>query len=284
MLSIQPKFTQYATAKQTAFGMRNPQETPEDRYFEDKTNYYKEQSQAFDEALLNEHTPDVMKKVIKGFKVVSEGLLEGWAVAWGASKGLKIIKGTTIKGLNSKFAKHTKDILKPVGEGLKKAGSTIKTKFGNLIDNFKASNFATKTVENFTSATEAMRNNAVGKYVVMTFEGIGKGFNYVGGLIKNGANKVITPLKEMSAGEIYDKAAKATSATFGVGAGAAGAYNATMKPEDRNKVKDEVDESDYDDKNSFEGTGDHVDDDFDNNFLDEQLVDESLEKECMEAV
>lgn len=284
MLSIQPKFTQYATAKQTAFGMRNPQETPEDRYFENKTNYYKEQTQAFDEALLNEHTPDVMKKVIKGFKVVSEGLLEGWAVAWGASKGLKIIKGTTIKGLNSKFAKHAEDILKPVGEGLKNAGRTIKTKFGNLIDKFKASNFATKTAEKFTSATAAMRNNAVGKYVVMTFEGIGKGFNYIGGLIKKGANKVITPLKEMSAGEIYDKAAKATSTTFGVGAGAAGAYNATMKPEDKNKIKDEVDERGYDDENSFKGTGDHVDDDFDNNFLDEQLVDEPIEKEYREAV
>lgn len=69
MLSIQPKFTQYATAKQTAFGMRNPQETPEDRYFEDKTNYYKEQTQAFDEALLNEHTPDVMKKLLKALKL-----------------------------------------------------------------------------------------------------------------------------------------------------------------------------------------------------------------------
>lgn len=88
----------------------------------------------------------------------------------------------------------------------------------------------------------------------------------------------------MSAGEIYDKAAKATSTTFGVGAGAAGAYNATMKPEDKNKIKDEVDERGYDDENSFKGTGDHVDDDFDNNFLDEQLVDEPIEKEYREAV
>lgn len=264
MLSVQPKFTQYAAAKQPAFkGLSNPQETPEDRFFEEKTNYYKDQTRAFDEALLNEHTPDAMKKVIKGFKVVSEALLEGWAVAWGASKGMKIIKSTTIKGLNSSFAKHTEDILKPVGEGLKNAGKTFKTKFGNFITNIKTSDFATKTAERFTNMTESMRNNTVGKYVVSGFEAIGKVLKYIGNLAKQGADKVISPLKEMKAGEIYDKAAKVTSTTFGIGAGAAGAYNATMKPEDR-KADDDTNVK-YNDEDDFDNS---TTDKLDEHYLD----------------
>lgn len=278
MLSVQPKFTQYAAAKQTAFkGLSNPQETPEDRYFEEKTNYYKDQTRAFDEALLNEHTPDIMKKVIKGFRIVSEALLEGWAVAWGASKGMKIIKSTTIKGLNSSFAKHTEDILKPVGEGLKNAGKTVKTKFGNLINNIKTSDFAKRTTEKFNSVTNSMRNNTVGKYIVSGFEAIGKGLKCIGNLVKQGTNKVISPFKEMKAGEIYDKAAKATSTTFGVGAGAAGAYNATMKPEDKKGddiVKDNYDtKNKYDEEDDFDSTTDNLDkQDLENNDEDEEAV------------
>ena len=47
--------------------------------------------------------------------------------------------------------------------------------------------------------------------------------------IKAVVNFITKPFKGAKVSEVYDKATKATATTLGVGAGAAGAYNATAK-------------------------------------------------------
>ena len=87
----------------------------------------------------------------------------------------------------------------------------------------------TGAAEKLATITEKMNNNSVGKYVVKAFEYIGKALKYVGGLFKQGFEAIAKPFKGKTGEELYDKAAKMTSNTMGVGAGAAGAYDAATK-------------------------------------------------------
>ena len=97
MLTIQPKITQYSQQRnQISFKNTEAIGIPDDSFYRDKQNYYENQIREFDELIEDEHTPNAFKKVLKGFRVVSEGLLEGCAVAWGASKGAKVIKSAPI--------------------------------------------------------------------------------------------------------------------------------------------------------------------------------------------
>lgn len=239
MLTVQPKFTNYVAPKAVSF--KADFDDGEDLYKE-KVNYYKKQSAAFKELCEDSSNPDSFKKIIKVFGIASEALLEGWAVAWGASKGSKILKSSIISGSKSKFVKGAGDILKPVYTGIETSAKKISEKTNKLIEKIKTTKFAEKC-ENFV---EKMRNNTVGKYVVKGFEYVAKAFKYVSNILKSAAKKAVEPLKNKSKSEMYDKTAKVTSNTLGVGAGVAGAYNAATGADKRQADADsEVLEPDY---------------------------------------
>ncbi len=235
MLTIQPKITQYSNTQKITFKSSNAEAVSnglteeENKFYESKTKHYEKQVQAFDNLIHDTHTPNTFKKALKVFKIISEGLLEGWAVAWGAAKGANIMKSSAISGANSKVAKGTQKVLTPLFTKIKTGGSKLFEKIAKGIDNIKTSKLYTNLSDRLTLLTEKMNANPVGKYIVKGFEYIGKAFKYVGGLIAKGIKKIVEPFKGVKAEEVYDKAAKVTSNTMGVGAGAAGAYNAATK-------------------------------------------------------
>lgn len=240
MLTIQPKFTHYSNTRQIAFRGEDP--SNEDKIYQEKQEHYKKQVEELDNLMNDKYTNTTFKKVLKGSKVVSEGLLEGWAVAWGAHKGAKIIKPSFIaKGADSKVYK----VLAPIFSGIKKGGSRFVKSISKGIDNIKASKLYTGAAEKLATITEKMNNNSVGKYVVKAFEYIGKALKYVGGLFKQGFEAIAKPFKGKTGEELYDKAAKMTSNTMGVGAGAAGAYDAATKD---SKKTPNADNSEQDEK------------------------------------
>ncbi len=258
MLTIQPKVVNlYPKMNQTSFkgGEAAALDIDNDEaLFEKKTQYYKHQINEFDKSLNDKYTPSSFKKVIKIFKVVSEALLEGWAVAWGASKGSKIIKSTVVKEMNSKTAKGLEEVLTPFGKKLKKAGLGIGTAIKNGFQAIKTSKFVTSAGEKLHNLAERMNKNSIGKYVVKGFEYIGKAFKFAADLVTAGYKRAAQLFEGKTASQIYDKATKATSTTLGVGAGAAGAYNAATGKEkvQENKaasINDEVDETIVDDVN-----------------------------------
>ena len=169
---------------------------------------------------------------MKGFAVVAEALLEGWAVAWGASKGAKVLRTPIKNFVNGKFVSHIKDIVKPFNKGIKDSAGKIAEKASEVVEKVKTSKLAEKLV-NFV---DKMKENKIGKYVVKGFEYIGKAINYVITKAKKVANKVTEYFKGKSAGQLYDKGAKAASVTMGVGAGAAGAYNAATNAQERKEA------------------------------------------------
>lgn len=237
MLTIQPKITNYSNTRQIAF--RSENSFNEDKIYEEKQKHYAKQVEELDQLIQDKHTNNTFKKVLKGSKVVSEGLLEGWAVAWGAHKGAKIVKPSIItKGADSKLYKA----LNPLFSGIKKDGLKFIEVLSKGIDNVKASKLYTGAAEKFAAITEKMNNNSVGKYVVKAFEYIGKAFKYVGGLLKKGFETIAKPFKGKTGDELYDKAAKVTSNTMGVGAGAAGAYDAATK-DSKKTVNPETEDS-----------------------------------------
>ena len=255
MLTIKPKFTNYSNTRQIAFRGEAP--SNEDKIYEEKQKHYAKQVEELDKLIQDKHTNNTLKKVLKGSKVVSEGLLEGWAVAWGAHKGAKIVKPSIlVKGSDSKLYK----VLSPMFSGIKKGGAKFIEVLSKGVDNVKASKLYTGATEKLAAITEKMNNHSIGKYVVKAFEYIGTAFKFVCGLLKKGFEAIAKPFKGKTGEELYDKAAKVTSNTMGVGAGAAGAYDAATK-DSKKTVNPETTESTE--------AVDSVDDDIDNDELNE---------------
>ena len=234
MLTIQPKITQYSQQRSNiSFKSREDGGIPDDSFYKEKQAYYEDQIREFDTLIEDEHTPTAFKKILKGFRVVSEGLLEGCAVAWGASKGAKVIKSAAVKGASSNFVKGTRKVFAPMVEGFKSTGTKIWKAIGEKAANIKGSKFFTNISEKFTTLVNRMNENKVGKFVVSSFENIGKAFKWVGKKIAEGYKFVAGKIKGMNGSEVYDKTANITSKTLGAGAGVAGAYNAATKAEER---------------------------------------------------
>lgn len=234
MLTIQPKFAQYTQQRNNvSFKSSEAIGIPDDSFYQDKTRYYEDQIREFDTLIEDEHTPTAFKKVLKGFRVVSEGLLEGCAVAWGASKGAKVIKSAAVKGAGSNFAKKAGELFGPIAEGFRSTGSKIWKGIGTKLTDIKASKFMTNLSEKFGKIVDNMRNNKVGKYIVQGFELVGKALKWIGGKIATGFNFLKGKVKNMNGSEVYDKAANVTSKTLGAGAGVAGAYNAATRADER---------------------------------------------------
>ena len=245
MLTVQPGLSNFSkssvTFRSKEIDINAIKDRERDAFYQQKVDYYKKQAQEFDDMSKNTDTPKGFRAVMKGFRVISEALLEGWAVAWGASKGSKVLKSSVLKGLQTNFGKHVKNALKSIGRGIKASGKKVSELYKNGIKAIKDSKFA-EEVSNFV---EKMRNNSFGKYVVKGFEYLGKAFKYIGSLIASGAKKVAEPFTNKTTSEIYDKVAKGTSVTLGVGAGAAGAYSATISEDKKNKIKEQASQ-DYD--------------------------------------
>lgn len=250
MLTIQPNITNYSRTRVLSFKADSGANADdiaakEDAFYKDRVDTYKEQLKKLDESLSDDKTPDIVKKTAKPFRIVSEALLEGWAVAWGASKGSRVIKSSVVKTIEKEGVKVA-ETLTPFGEKIQKYGSKVFKTIGKGIERLKNTSFAQKTGEKFSKLFEKMRENSIGKYIVKTFEAVGK---FV-------TNKIITPLKGVKVSEMYDKTAKVASNTLGVGAGVAGAYNAASKPETGKKVDEtpEYDDIDFDD-DDIDGIG-----------------------------
>jgi hypothetical protein len=237
MLTVQPKITQYSQQRnQISFKNSELAGIPDDSFYRDRQNYYENQIREFDELIEDEHTPSAFKKVLKGFRVVSEGLLEGCAVAWGASKGAKVIKSAAVKGASSNFTKKAAEFIKPMAEGFRTTGAKIWTAISDKASAIKGSKFVTNLSEKFGKFVEKMRNNKVGKYIVKGFEYVGKAIKWVGSKIAQGFKYITGKAKAVNGSEAYDKAASITSKTLGAGAGVAGAYNAATRADERAEV------------------------------------------------
>lgn len=237
MLTVQPKFTNQSSYKTSFKGEADF--INEDKYNEKKA-YYQNQKIEFDNIINDEYVPEGMKKGAKVFKVASEGILEGWAVAWGATKGGKFLKAGFVKAANSKFAKWASNMLSPIGKGIKKSANNIKTSFVKGLENIKTSKFVKNTSKKITKAEENLNKTALGKGLVTVIKTIGKGFKAVGKLISNIGKKIAKFCKNIT----YDKASKATASTLGVGSGIAGAYSAARDEIKKAEAKKDV-ENDY---------------------------------------
>lgn len=258
MLTIQPKLSHYSTSKLAFKGEKDnagfsSDEIRNDDFYREKIDFYKKQKQEY-ENLLDEHSdaPKGFKTVVRGFKIISEALLEGWALAWGVRKGSKVMKTTVMSGVNSSFTKKAKDILRPMWKGIKSSGSKLSESVSNSYQTFKASKFATDVVEKFNKIVTALNNNPVGKYVVKTFEYIGKALKYAGAMVKKGYEFVKKPFAGKSADELYEKGSKAAATTLGVGAGGTALYteanhlNPDGKGSNLSLIGDEAEISDAD--------------------------------------
>lgn len=259
MLTVQPKIANYVNSKPVSFKALDDEMSQNDlrgeNYYKEKVDYYSQQVREFENLAQDLTSPPPVRKTMKAFRVVSEALLEGWAVAWGASKGAKILKPS------GKFAKNLKDILRPIYKGFKTSGQKIGEAFTGTVNKIKTSKFA----EKLSGFVDKMRENSVGKYIVKGFEYIGKAFKYVGNLIVKGAKKLVEPFKGKTNGEIYDKASKVASTTLGVGAGAAGAYNAATDKKEKVATSSTLENDRFNE----------VDDEFENN--DPEYFDENID-------
>ena len=229
MLTVQPKFTNYSNntidfrAKEIEIDAIKDKKR--DDFFQEKVDYYKDQAKEFDKMSKDTNTPTTFRKAMKALRIVSEALLEGWAVAWGASKASKMLKSSAMKSFNSNFGKQVSKTFTSIGGGIKSSAK----KFSNLIKN------GIKSIDE-SEFVNSMRKNSVGKYVVKAFEYISEAFKFVGSMIAQGAKKVTKPFKEKPSGEIYDKITKGVSATCGVGAGVASAYSSTIPEDKKNRI------------------------------------------------
>lgn len=271
MLTIQPNFRQ-ATNRNISFKQGYYSiNSAEDSNFCEKTLFYENQAKEFGQMSKDKKTPDFLKKTFKGCQIAAEGLFDGWLVMWGTSKGSKFIKNGILTSANSNVAKEFKTILKPVTKGLQSARNSVAEAIAEGAKRFKNSEFLNK-----------MNNNAVGRQIVKVFELIGSGVKLAATAIKSGYNAIASHFKGKSASEVFDKTAKATGTTLGVGAGIAGVYNAATRPDEKtaNKKNSQNYDNDNDYSNYEEYQHDYGNDD------DRDIADNNtdLEKEYLEEL
>ena len=254
MLSIQPVNVTSPKMRNVQFGNRSAftVETPEDEAYSEKTKFFEKQKQEFENIVNDERTPEFLKKMGKAFKVISEALFNGWLVAWGASKGAKFVKSSVASGMNGKVAQEAKTFAKPIANGFRKAAGAIAGGFATVGEHIKASKTYTNLAEKLTNFAEKMDNHKYGQYVMSGLRLVGKGIKAAFGFVAKPFEKLAEKIKGTSFDTAYDKAAKATSTTLGVGAGAASAYDEAVHPETQ-KMHDEVDnENINNDKKEFD--------------------------------
>lgn len=236
MLTIQPNFTTKPVSK-VAFGHSGATafsvETPEDEYYNDKTNFYKKQSKEFDNIIEDDRTPEFLRKMGKAFKIGSEVLFQGWLVAWGASKGAKFLKSSVISGVSSDSAKAAMKTAGKVTDGIQKAAGFLFEKAGKVVERVKTTPAYMNFAQKFENLVKRLDENKYGQYAMAAFRAIGSGIKKVAGYIKKPFVAAGEKLKNADFSTAYDKTAKAASTTLGVGAGATCAYDEIVHPENQ---------------------------------------------------
>lgn len=209
MLAIQPTGISQTASKYQNF--KGESYALDDETYSNKRRYYESQRDECDELIEDKYLPRSVKNAVKVGKVVAEGSLEGWAVAWAATKGAKFSKTMVVKILNNKMIKN---LASKVGD----LGSLAKVKSAPLLKDLGAK---------YTKLLDKLGQDKYGKYLANGIKGAEKITNKIGTTLK---------------GFTYDKATKITATTLGVGSGLAGAYNAG-KENFGNKNADNVEES-----------------------------------------
>ena len=232
MLTVQPNLVQPRKNITSFRGDTTSRLSSEENdFYKGKTDYYQNQINDFNEVLEDDHTPKTFKKIIKGFKVVSEALFEGWMVAWGIKKGSAVTKAPIMSTINGKVAKNAGEIVKPILKGFKGSAKVIGGIFEKLMKSETAQKFITK-----------MENNKVGRVILKSARALKKGINFVynkgADLVKYIKNK----FKVNDINKAYDNVVEKTATVMGTGAGVTGAYRATMHPELDEQPKRQVEE------------------------------------------
>ncbi|MCM1338746.1 MAG: hypothetical protein NC191_03645 [Muribaculaceae bacterium] len=213
MLTIQPNVTaatrQYA---QKNLHFKGVDDDITEEYVKGKQKFYEKQINDSEKIINNKKAPDTLKKIMKGIKVVSEGIIEGWAVLWGAKKGANFAKSGAISSVNSKFAKS-------VGKGFKAFGGFIAKGFEKLSQSGLA--------EKAGNLVEKLNNTKFGKYIVSTGKAVVKAVKAAASFVKN----KFSGIKGENIEKTYDKVANGTATTLGVGSGVAGTYSAAKAEE-----------------------------------------------------
>lgn len=239
MLTIQPSFTtkQYTQRPLHFKGIDEGEgELPEEYAIRQKQDFYAEQAKKAEDIINNEKTPEPLKKGMRFIKILSDGIWEGLAVLWGAKVGSKVVKGSTVKAVNSKAAKG-------IADGAKKVGGFIAKGF----EKFSQSGLAKKAGE----LVEKLDNTTFGKYIIATGKAV---LNAVKSAVKFVKGK--TKGADISA--TYDKIASGTATTLGVGSGVAASYDAARKtaPPKVNPEVDDTNEEDIENLEEIEDGGD----------------------------
>lgn len=247
MLSIQPKFTN-SSAHRITFKADDTDYIIDEKKYNEKKSYYEDKKNNFEESIGDKYIPSKFKKVLRAGVAVSEGVLEGWAVTWASVKFAGFIKDGYKKLKDGKLTKEIKDVFAPLTKGIKQVGKNIKKTFDKGINSVKTSKVAT----NFVNWVEKLDKNKAGHILVESVKFVGKTFKKAGTFITKAAKALVKPFKKMT----YTKATNAAAATFGIGCGVMGTYNALRayakkdsaekaKVSDKTeKVPDEVDELD----------------------------------------
>jgi hypothetical protein len=252
MLTIQPNFTNASNVRPVAFRSNDAVYNEADEgSLKNKADFYEKKVREFDETLGDSKAPKFLKTIVKAFRVISEALFEGWLVAWGATKGSNVIKSSVVSGMNSKFTARAKSFMSPLGGFLKKGVAFVGEKLGNIKNLKPVANF----MANVGSRIEKLDKSRVGHYVVEAGRFVKARFNKVAEVAASFGDKV----KAMNAEQVYDKVAKATSTTLGVGAGIAGAYNSATNAEARKAEQDKKANSEFVDNNVNDVDDDELD-------------------------
>ena len=206
MIKVQPNFISKSAYK-PAFRAQEEYFT-QDKFDEEK-DFYEQQIEGFNDIIDDKYVPSGIKKAAKVLRIISEGILEGWAVAWGAKKGINFLKSSGAKAINSNFYKKSAEILNPAKEGLAKVFANFKefavaklaklgeTKFGQS----EFTKFIKKQYDNIKVVLKPIRDKVLEKTGKITFE----------------------------------KATNIAAATLGVGSGTAGAVNAALRENQANQ-------------------------------------------------
>ncbi|MBR1425573.1 hypothetical protein IJ579_08425 [bacterium] len=211
MLTIQPNFVT-KTSMRPVF-TANDSLLDED-YVNEQRDFFEQQRDNFDQIIEDDYVPGWVKKGAKVFRIISEGILEGWAVAWGATKSAKFVRSSSTKAVESGFYKGAKNILKP-----------IKESFGKFVSGkWKALMSTEFMLKRSNEINEFLEKNSVGKAINSFIQGI-----------KGKYGKLVEKTKDIT----FDQVTNVTAGTLGVGSGAMGAYNSAISERNMEVAEDE---------------------------------------------
>jgi len=211
MLTIQPNFTTKQYASKPLHFKGESDDITED-YINNKKTFYKEQISNAEKIIDDKNSPKKLKSTAKVIKVISEAILEGWAVLWGGLVASKFIKSGVIKAAGG--AKTVQKGIKNIAKGIEKgadrlsetqAAKTINEKTGKVIDR--------------------LEKTTVGAYIAKGAKALGKSIATAGNYVEKGYNKIAEKFGGKTLEQTYDIVTKWIARTLGVGSGAAAAYN-----------------------------------------------------------